>query len=147
MNDAPKQRSPLWRSESRKTNLFLALCLLSVLGSRCQSEQAMNNSTENTSAQLSIALQDGFEGVPVVVRVNEKEVYHQESVQTDYRISRAASFEVPLPASPVIIEVELPKQRVRDTLRLTTDTTVYVGVSWLEGKLVFKTAERPFGYL
>lgn len=145
MNYVTKQRLPPWVSWARKASVFLVLSL--TLGNRCQTEPAMNDTTQNTGALLNVALQDGFEGVPVIVRVNAKEVYQRESVQTDYRISLAASFEVPLPASPITVEVELPKQRAVETLRLTTDSTVYVGVSWLDGQLVFKSSETPFGYM
>ncbi|MGB3781034.1 MAG: hypothetical protein WA960_21905 [Tunicatimonas sp.] len=147
MNHVTKQQSSSWVSRARKTPVFLVPCFLLMLGNRCQPERAMNDTAQNTDALLSIALQDGFEGVPVIVRVNAKEVYNQKSVQTDYRISLAASFEVPLPVSPIVVEVELPQQQVTDTLRLATDTTVYVGISWLEGKLILKSSKIPFGYM
>ena len=104
-------------------------------------------SSHNEEPVLSIALQDGFEQESVIVSVNGKEVYRNEALQTDYRISLAASFETPLPNSPVTIAIKLPKQSITDSLQFNADTTVYVGISWLEGRLLFKTSETPFGYL
>ena len=128
-----------------KTQIFLVLCLFVLLGNRCESKQTM--SSNNAEPILSIALQDGFENEPVIVRVNRREVYRNKAVQTDYRISLADSFEMPLPDSPVVIEVELPEQSITDSLQFDGDTTLYVGISWLEDKLTLKTSKTPFGYL
>ena len=140
-----KQHPLIWSGRERKAQVFLLLCLFVLLGSRCEPEQAM--SSNKKEPVLSIALQDGFEKESIVVRVNGKEVYRNETVQTDYRISLADSFETPLPDSPIVVEVELPEQSITDSLQFESDTTIYVGISWLDGKLLFKTSETPFGYL
>ena len=128
--------------------LGVLACLLVILGNHCESPTTMNQSDNQVNqAVLSIALQDGFEGEPVVVRVNGKEVYRKNSVQTDYRISLADSFEVPLPDDPITVEVELPQRNARATQPIEAEGTVYVGVSWLEGKLQFRISDTPFGYL
>ncbi len=45
-------------------------------------------------ADLRIALHDGFEDDTVVVKVNGKEVFKQENIETKRQIGKAASFEV-----------------------------------------------------
>ncbi|MEQ9439825.1 MAG: hypothetical protein RIG62_12295 [Cyclobacteriaceae bacterium] len=128
--------------------LYVSCCLLVVLGNRCQQDMNNENSeTENTEPVLSIALQDGFEGEPVIVQVNGKEVYRKDSVQTDYRISLADSFEVPLPESPITVEVQLPQRQVTDVMEISSEASLYVGISWLDGSVLFRNSKTPFGYL
>ena len=119
-----------------------------MLGNRCQ--QDMNNETnevEQSEQILGIDLQDGFEGEPVIVQVNGVEVYRKDKVQTDYRISRADSFEIPLPEYPMTVEILLPGRQVTDMIEIRSESIRYVGISWLDGKVVFRTSEMPFGYL
>lgn len=97
--------------------------------------------------KLHIALQDGFEGEPVTVMVNGATVYQQEHVQTDYRISRADAFDVPLPSLPVTVEVRLPQRHITQAIELADSEQRYLGVSCLEGQLQFKRSPTPFGYL
>ena len=107
----------------------------------------MDTPAASLEAALHIALQDGFDEEPVVVLVDEEEVYRRDEVQTDYRIGLADSFEMPLPASPFTVTVRLPARSLTDAITLDADATVYVGVSCQDGALLFQTSEQPFGYL
>lgn len=107
----------------------------------------MDNPAASLKAVLHVALQDGFDDEPVAVLVNDEEVYRRADVKTDYRISLADSFEIPLPASPFVVTVRLPARSLTDSVTVEADATIYVGVSCRDGALLFRTSDRPFGYL
>jgi len=98
---------------------------------------------------LHVALQDGFDDDAVVVRIDGREVYREDDVVTDTRISLADSFEVEASGAPALLEVELPARHVRDSFQLPPPAggEIYVGVSFLEGSLQFRASARPFGYV
>lgn len=96
---------------------------------------------------LHVALQEGFDGVSVVVLVDGEEVYRRPDVQTDPRISLADSFEVPMPEPPVVLEVRLPDIGARGSFTVDREETPYVAVSYLDGSLEFRASATPFGYL
>ena len=98
-------------------------------------------------AVLHVALQDGFDDDTVVVRVNDEEVFRQEGLSTDYRISLAEDFEVPRAEGPLRLEVELPDRDLAGALDIDAEGTVYVAVSVEEGALTFRLSDAPFGYM
>ena len=100
-----------------------------------------------TKPLLHIALQDGFESEPVQVNVNGLEVYRHENLQTDYRISLADSFEIPLPEPPFTVEAHLPKRQIAGSIAVNETALIYIGISFLDGALQFKLSETPFGYV
>ena len=102
---------------------------------------------EVTAPVLHVALQDGFENDTVVVRVNQQQVYSSENVSTDYRISLAASFDVPRPEGPVRVAVELPRRGLSNSIVVELSGTAHIAVSLLEAKIDFKVSDTPFGYL
>lgn len=126
-----------------------AILLLSV---GCQPQESqppeiMENSAAVTAPILHIALQDGFDGVPVVVRVNGDEVYRQEQVLSDHRIGLADSFEMPKPEVSIVVEISLPDSNVTDSVRVELEGTIYVGVSYRDGAFHFKESPTAFGYV
>jgi len=132
--------------------ILLPAC--AILGS-CEAPRQMTDRTEGagdaaataTAPLLHVALQEGFESVPVEVRINGEEVYRRERVLTDIRIGLADTFEIPMPGRPVTVQVTIPSTGARDSLRVDLEGNVYVGVSYLEGTLRFKVSGQPFGYL
>ena len=107
----------------------------------------MGNFVDAMPQRLHIALQDGFEDDLVVLIVNGKEVYRKKGVQTDYRISLADSFEMALPDTPVVIEVQLPDRHLTQIIKLDENSVTHVGISCLENDLQFWLSDKPFGYL
>ena len=95
-----------------------------------------------------IDLQDGFQGEPVVVRIDGREVFSSESVLTDFRIGFAESFEVKGLAGTIELEVHLPAHAVTKRLRVDIDKTPYIGVSVTQdGRVQLRVGAEPFGYV
>jgi membrane-associated protease RseP (regulator of RpoE activity) len=96
---------------------------------------------------LCVALQDGFEGDEVVVKVNGKEVFKQDSVKTKRQIGKAASFEVKVADGPAQVEVSLPLKDLLETIALKVSGETYLGVSVSENnKIKHKVSSEPFHY-
>ncbi|MEN8376598.1 MAG: hypothetical protein ABFS34_14215 [Gemmatimonadota bacterium] len=97
--------------------------------------------------RLHVALQDGFDDEPVLVRVDGEEVYRREAVRTDYRISLADSFDHPVPDDSVMLEVTLPRRGLSDSLRVDVGATPHVGISCVDGAIRWRPSSEPFGYV
>jgi len=96
---------------------------------------------------LCIALLDGFEGDPVLVRVNGREVFKQDSVKTKRQIGKAASFEVNVKDGPANVEVSLPLKDLAKTIDLKVSGDVFLGVSVTENnKIKHNLSSEPFRY-
>lgn len=96
---------------------------------------------------LCIALLDGFEGDPVAVKVNGREVFKQDSVKTKHQIGKAASFEVDVKDGPARIEVSLPSKDLAKTINLKVSGDAFLGVSLTENnKIAHKVSSEPFRY-
>lgn len=98
-------------------------------------------------ALVNVALEEGFTGGPVAVRINGAEVFRKEDVKTRLQIGLAASFEKEVEPGPVRLEVELPEKELEKTFDLDVSGTVYAGISVQDGDLVIRTSAEPFGYL
>jgi hypothetical protein len=96
---------------------------------------------------LTIALQDGFEGEAVTVRVGGETVIDETSVRTDQRIGLAHAVDVPHPDAVATLEVRVPGRDLRTTTDVDARTTPFVGISVLDGELVVTTSATPFGYV
>lgn len=95
---------------------------------------------------IRIALQDGFEGDSVVVKVNGKEVFKQDGVKTKRQIGKAASFTVEVEDGPVKVEVSLPLKNLAETIALQVSNETYLGVSITENKIEHRVSAEPFRY-
>lgn len=96
---------------------------------------------------LHVDLQDGFDDEPVVVRVDGEKAYRSENVRTDYRISRADSFERPVVGKMALVEVSVPRRELSDSRRVDVTLTPYVGISVLDGAIQWRHSPVPFGYM
>ena len=95
---------------------------------------------------LRIALQDGFEGEPVVVSVNGKQVFDQESVKTKRQIGNARSFDVEVDEETANVEISLPSRKLSEQIKVKMDDKVYLGVSIARNKIEHKISAEPFHY-
>ena len=97
---------------------------------------------------LHTALQEGFTGDEVILRIDGREVFHKTGVKTRLQIGLAATHEVQVTQGPVSLEVELPGRRLTQTLPLNVSDDTYLGVS-LEpvGTLRHVVSREPFGYV
>lgn len=107
----------------------------------------MDDPPNATSAELSIALQDGFEEDLVVVRVNGDEVLRRPAVTTDIRIGLAYSFDVRAERLPADLVVEVPTRGVSGRTTVEASGPLYVGASVVGGAVQFRVSQNPFGYL
>ncbi|MGH7945829.1 MAG: hypothetical protein ACREH8_19205 [Opitutaceae bacterium] len=97
---------------------------------------------------LHTALQEGFSGEEVVVRVGGREVLHQSGVKTRTQIGLAATHEVQVPPGPVSIQISLPGRTLDLTVPLQVTKDTYLGVSVSpEGKIRHTVTHEPFGYV
>jgi len=95
---------------------------------------------------IRIALQDGFEGDTVVVKVNGKEVFKQENIKTKRQIGKAASFEVQIEGGSANVEVSLPLKNLSETIAVKISGEAYLGVSVVEDKIQHRVSSEPFRY-
>lgn len=95
---------------------------------------------------LHIALQDGFAGDAVAVRLGGREVYRKEGVKTDLRISRADAVDAEAPAGSATVEVQARGQMASTEVDATR--TPYLAVSLDgDGRPSFRASNEPFAYL
>ncbi len=97
---------------------------------------------------LHIALQEGFHHDDVRVSVDAREALANGDLTTRRQTGYAASVEIEVMRSPVVVEVVLTKRGVTQSKSVSVDGPTYVGLSLTtEGSLVWKIAHGPFGYL
>ena len=92
--------------------------------------------------QINVALQDGFDGDEVVIRVDGVDAYRGEQVTTRTQISHAADTQLEVPDRPFVLEVDVPTRDVRETLEIDPETQQNVAISLLDGRLVAAFPER-----
>lgn len=92
--------------------------------------------------QIKVALQDGFDGDNVVIRVDGVEAYHGEQLTTRTQISPAAGTRLEVPDRPFTLEVDVTTRRVYETLRLDPHAQPNVTLSLRDGELVAAFPER-----
>jgi hypothetical protein len=51
-----------------------------------------------------------------------------------------------LPDHPVVIDVQVPTRSLQARHELQAATATSVGISLLDGKIVFRSSSTPFGY-
>jgi hypothetical protein len=91
---------------------------------------------------LNLALQDGFDGDRVLIRVDGTEVYRGEQVTTRTQISHAADTQLDVPDGPFTLEVDVPTRRVRQAFQLDPHAHPNVALSLRDGRLVAAYPER-----
>jgi hypothetical protein len=95
---------------------------------------------------LHIALQDGFAGEPVTIRVDGREIYKKDQVRTRTQIGFADSVEATVPQGVANVEVSARSSTVKLTHTLTQD--LYIAVSLgPNGRIDHKSSTQPFGYM
>lgn len=92
--------------------------------------------------RINVALQDGFDGDDVVIRVDGAEAFRAEGVTTRTQISHAADTQLDVPEGPFTLEVDVPTQEVFETIRLDPHAQPNVALSVIDGQLVAAYPER-----
>jgi hypothetical protein len=91
--------------------------------------------------QVNVALQDGFASDEVVIRVDGDEAY-RDRITTRTQISHAADTQLEVPDRPVVLEVDVLTQGVRESFSLDPRTQSNIAISLREGRLVAAYPER-----
>jgi hypothetical protein len=94
---------------------------------------------------INVALQDGFEGDDVLIRVDGDEAYRGEDVTTRTQISHAADTQLEVPDGPFTLAVDVPTQDARETFQLDPRSQPNVAISLRDGQLVAAYPEQ-LGY-
>lgn len=97
---------------------------------------------------LHTALQEGFSGDEVTLRLDGREIFHQAGVKTRTQIGLAATHELQVSPGDIVLEVSLPHRNLdtRIPLHVTHDT--YVGVSITPDRSIRHVVrQEPFGYV
>jgi hypothetical protein len=95
---------------------------------------------------IRIALQDGFEDDTVVINVDGREVFRQETVKTKRQIGKATSFEIDLEEGQASVEISLPLRKLYENIGLRVSGEVYLGISVVDGKIQHHISSSPFRY-
>jgi hypothetical protein len=95
---------------------------------------------------ISIDLQDGFSDDTVMVQVNGREIFSKSGVNTDYSIGRADSVQTMVPEGSVEIAVAVPSRSLSDKVVINAAAEVYVGVSIIDDRIVFRTSDEMYTY-
>lgn len=96
--------------------------------------------------RLHIALQNGFGGVPVAVKVDGREVFRKDAVRTRTQIGLADSIEVARERGPVTVDVTAGE--VSGSIAATVDGDLYLSISISpEQRIVHNTSQTPFRYM
>jgi len=96
---------------------------------------------------LHIALQEGFDGDVVVVRVNGKEALRKKDVTTRMQIGLADSVDTVWDGESARVEVEVPTRNISGTIEEPLQGESYLGISILKGAIDGRVSTEPFGYV
>jgi hypothetical protein len=91
--------------------------------------------------QINVALQDGFDGDEVAIRIDGEETY-RDRVTTRTQISHAADMQLEAPDGPFTLEVDVPTRGVRESFQIDPRAQPNVAISLLDGRLVAAYPER-----
>jgi hypothetical protein len=92
--------------------------------------------------QIHLALQDGFDGDDVVLRVAGSEAYRGENITTRTQISHAADMQLEVPDHPFTLEVDVPTRGVRESLQIDPHDHANVTLSLRDGRVVAEFPEQ-----
>ena len=97
---------------------------------------------------LHIALQDGFTGDEIIIKVNGQEVFNKKDVKTNFVIGRAEVFELDVNKGLLNIEITIASRQLSMLTALDLSHPIYLGISVTqENQFQIRVSERPFGYL
>lgn len=92
---------------------------------------------------LRVDLQEGFDGEPVVIKVDGEELY-RSTPATRMQTGFADRVEVDVDHS-VELEIELPEHDLRASIHIDPQESPFVGVSLADGQI--RTSFEELGYL
>ena len=95
-----------------------------------------------------MALEEGFSGDAVTVRVAGKKAFEARALQTMLQVGLADQFSVDVPDGDVEVSIEAPRRGVAHRQKVAVDGPTYIGISLEEtGDVKVRTSSEPFGYV
>lgn len=95
---------------------------------------------------LAIDLQDGFSDDTVVLRIDGKEVFREQSVTSNAMSGFTKHLEQEVPTGRTSIEVCIDTKKLKQSLLLDVVDDTYLGIFIDADSINFRTGEHPFGY-
>ena len=96
--------------------------------------------------RLRIDFQDGFDEDTVVININEKEVYRNDRISTDYSLSYAAHYEEKTQEGRIELQILIPTKCIERSITLEIKQDSYLGISVLKSEILIKPSKKPFVY-
>ena len=105
-------------------------------------------SEQSSSVLLHVALQNGFLGDEVVVRLNGREVFRKKGVKTETQIGLGDLFQIDVTKGAVALETCLLDQGISDVFEFVLSRPLHVGVN-LDPEAGFRYVVQyvPFRYM
>ena len=97
---------------------------------------------------VHVALQEGFLGDTVSVRVNGAEVARRANVSTKNQIGFAEAIELDVPEGEMRLELRLENRSLAETIVMRVEGNAHIGVSIdRAGQIECTQSQEPFRYL
>jgi hypothetical protein len=96
---------------------------------------------------LQIDLQEGFGGDTVVIQVDGRQVFRQDSVTTRLLLGYAQIVQVQMPRGQVQVEITIPNRALSKTESVSIPGEQYLAVSIRPDGIEMLRSDTPFPYL
>ena len=96
--------------------------------------------------ELSVDLQDGFDGDTVAVQADGQEVARRENVRTRRMLGLATSLSIQIPNEATKITISVPTKGITQDLAIPAGIRSYIGASVANGKVEAIVSANPFHY-
>ena len=96
--------------------------------------------------KLTIALEEGFASVHVVVSVNGEVRFERADVTTRLQIGLADTVEIDVDEGPATVQLSLPDEGRSNRIDLRIEGDTYIGFSVEADRITHRVSDRPFGY-
>jgi len=153
-------REPTGYHHCRELDDVVACLLSGTLAGSANRKRQMNAMTrtaivnrfhdERTArlSELHVALEDGFSGDDVIVRVGGEKAFEAEALRTRLQVGLAGQFTVEVADGDVEVTVEVPGRRITHCQQVTVDGPTWVGISLGErDDVTARISPEPFGYV
>lgn len=93
-----------------------------------------------------IDLQDGFENDSIIIYLDNKEIYRQDSVTSNMMLGFAARVEASSSERVVTLSINLIRRKLKKSLQVELDKTGAIGIAILNNEILIRQSSTPFGY-
>ena len=97
-------------------------------------------------SKVMLDLQEGFTNEKVVIRLNRAVVFTSAAVTTKLLLGYAEQISIPSPRKASVLEISLPNHQIKYQIPVKANEDTYIGVSFVDGRLIHFLSAKPFGY-